>query len=116
VPRTVRAGDLIFLHPLDAGRVIQFDWDDRALTTGVTITTSTWTITATKQAVSTAALTNDNSSILSGSRKTQTRLIATTATDGDSYRLINTIVTNESPTQTVNSESPVFITIQAPRH
>lgn len=110
--RTIRAGESIFLHPSDS-RVIQFDWDAEALQSGVEIASSSWTITAVKQNGLTA-LTNDNESVLAGNRKTQTRLIATTANDGDLYKLKNAITTNESPAQIIARENPVFITTQLP--
>lgn len=101
----------IGLDPSDV-RTIAFDWDRKSLRAGVTISTSTWTITAIKQSGVTA-LTKDTPSILSAadattvcertvaiSRVTQVRLIATTATEGDDYEVTNTIVTSETPTQT----------------
>jgi Na+-translocating ferredoxin:NAD+ oxidoreductase RnfC subunit len=95
------------LDPSDI-RVIQFDWDDEALPAGVTITTSTFTISVIRQSGVTA-LTKDNPTIVSGSRKTQVRLLATTATAGDKYRLMNTIVTNESPAQTIERQITVLV-------
>ena len=99
------------LDPSDS-RTIAFDWDARSLRASVTISTSTFTITAIRQSGATA-LTKDNASILNAadattvcertvgaSRVTQVRLIATTATEGDDYELANTITTSESPTQT----------------
>ena len=103
---SVRSGDLIVLDPADS-RIIQFDWDAENLATGVTISTSTFTITAIQQAGT--ILTKDNPSILSGSRKTQVRIIATTATVGDLYELSNTIVTSETPTQTKEQSVKVLI-------
>lgn len=93
---TIRAGQLLTLDPSDK-RVIVFDWDQEGLATGVQISTSAYTITAIKQ--SGTALTKDNESIVSGNRKTQVRLLATTATAGDHYRIDNTVVTSESPSQ-----------------
>lgn len=93
----LRPGGTYLKDPAES-RIIGFDWDiDGNLAAAVTITSSTWTITAIRPSTDTA-LTKDNPSILSGSRKTQVRLIAGTL--GASYDLINTIVTSESPTQT----------------
>jgi hypothetical protein len=103
----IRPGGLIRLDPSDVEPVV-WDWDDLALPASVTITTSTWTITVIKQNGLTA-LTKDNESILSGSRRTQVRLIATTATAGDQYYVANKIVTNESPTRTVEKQVKVLI-------
>jgi hypothetical protein len=95
-PVTVSDGALITKDPSDVP-VLVFDWDASHLASGVTITTSTFTITALKPSADTA-LTKDQPSILSGSRKTQIRLAAGTL--GALYRLDNTIVTSESPAQT----------------
>lgn len=183
-----KPNDTIVLDPSDK-RVVLFDWDDDNLASGVTIVTSTFTITAirpsqrvlsitrvtttatvttaeldgsgtlvaaahglatgdyvsidgadqsdyniTAQITVTAAstftytvanspttpatgriafggpsLTKDNPSILSGDRKTQVRLDATTATLGDEYELANAIVTNESPAQTKEQSIRVLI-------
>jgi hypothetical protein len=84
-----------------------FDWDAANLGTSVTISTSTFTITAIRPSGDTA-LTKDNPSILSGSRKTQVRVIG--GTTGALYQLDNTIVTSESPAQT--KERRVFIKIE----
>lgn len=105
---TIRSGDLLILDPAES-RVVQFDWDADNLASAVTISTSTFTITAITQSGATA-LTKDNPSILTGSRKTQVRLIATTATAGDLYELANTITTGESPTQT--KEQSIQVRIQ----
>lgn len=102
---TVEPGDLILKDPSDV-KVIVFDWDASSLATDVTITTSTWTITAIRPSSDTA-LTKDNPSILSGSRKTQVRLSA--GTNGALYELTNTIVTNESPAQTKERSIQVLV-------
>jgi hypothetical protein len=89
-------------------RVIVFDWDENNLGTDVTISTSTWVITAIRPASETpVALANDNSSILSGSRKTQTRL--TGGTLGSEYRVTNRIVSSESPAQT--KERSIYVAV-----
>lgn len=105
---TVRSGALITMDPSDK-RVVVFDWDAENLAASVAISSSVFTITAIKQ-IGVMALTKDNPSILSGTRKTQVRLDATTATLGDEYELANTIVTSESPTQT--KEQSVRVVIQ----
>jgi hypothetical protein len=104
---TIRAGGLLILDPGDK-RVIQVDWDTEALTSGVSISTSTFTIGTVKQNGATI-LTKDNPSIVSGNRKTQVRLDATTATAGDKYTLSNTVVTNESPAQTIERQIEIRI-------
>jgi hypothetical protein len=104
----LRPGALIEKDANEA-RVVQFDWDtDGNLATGVTISTSTFTITVVRPGTETpAGLTKDNPSILSGSRKTQVRLTAGTL--GSRYQLTNQIVTNESPAQT--KEQSVFVDV-----
>lgn len=117
----LRHSALIGFDPGDT-RTIAFDWDRKSLREGVTITTSTFTITAIRQSGATA-LTKDNPSILNAvdataalerdveaSRVTQVRVIGSTATEGDLYELANTIVTSESPAQT--KEQSVRILIQ----
>lgn len=83
------------------------DWDTDHLGVGVTISTSTWTITALKPSTDTALL-KDNAAILVGSRKTQIRLLG--GTEGALYRIDNAIVTSESPTQT--KERSFFVKIE----
>lgn len=104
-PLTVADNSLITKDPSDEP-VLLFDWDASHLATSVTITTSTFTITALDPATDTA-LTKDNPSILSGSRKTQIRLMAGTV--GALYRLDNKIVTNESPAQTKERSIKILV-------
>jgi hypothetical protein len=94
-PLTVQDGALIIKDPADIS-VLTFDWDATHLAASVTISTSTFTITALRPSTDTA-LTKDNAAILSGNRKTQIRI--TGGTLGAKYRLDNRIVTNESPVQ-----------------
>lgn len=93
-------------------RLIVFDWDDENLAATVTITTSTWTITRLEPslALDTTTLTKDNESIVTGSRKTQCRVIAGTL--GGRYRLTNKVVTSESPTQTKEKSIDIGIVEQ----
>lgn len=104
---TIRPGDTYVLDPSDR-RVVVFDWSTEGLAASVEISTSTFTLTTLRQNGATA-LTKDNPSILSGNRKTQVRLDATTATDGDRYILANAIVTNESPAQTIERQIVVMV-------
>ncbi len=103
---TIRPGNTVVLDPSDK-RVVQFDWDAENLAAAVTIT-SAWTITAEKQNGA-QPLGKDNPSVLSGNRKTQVRLDATTATVGDEYILANTVTTNESPAQVKEQSIRVLI-------
>src|SRR5688572_33403585 len=98
----INPGGFVQLDPSDI-RLFTFDWDAN-LTTGATISTSTFTITVIKQNGLTA-LTKDNEAILSGSRRTQLRLNATTASLGDNYEIANKVVTNESPSQKIGRAS-----------
>lgn len=104
---TVSPGAVVTLDPSDK-RVVVFDWDALNLGVGVTISTSIFTITVIRQNGS-QPLTKDNPDILVGSRKTQVRLDATTATVGDLYSLANTITTNESPVQQKEQSIQVLI-------
>jgi hypothetical protein len=74
----------------------------------VSITDSDWTITAIRQNGVTA-LTKDNESIVTGDRKTQVRLLATTATEGDLYWVSNKITTDESPAQEIEQRFKVKV-------
>lgn len=104
---SIRSGDLVVLDPSDK-RVIVFDWDSEALPATVTIASNTFTITAVKQSGLTA-LTKDQETIPAGSRTTQLRLDATTATNGDKYLVASKIVTSESPAQTIERQFKVLI-------
>jgi hypothetical protein len=105
---TIQPNNMIVLDPSDS-RIVVFDWDDENLAAGVLISGSaTWTITAIRQNGATA-LTKDNESILSGSRKAQARLIATTATAGDEYEVACKITTNETPAQIKEQSIRVLI-------
>jgi hypothetical protein len=108
VSETIEAGGLLTLDPSDK-RVIQFDWDTDALPDGVEISTSTFTIAVVGQQGGLTLLTKDQESIVTGNRKTQLRLLATTATVGDRYLVANQIVTNESPAQTIERQFEVLI-------
>ena len=102
---TVHDGAMIVKDPSDVS-VYVFDWDADHLASGVTIGTSTWTITPLTPAGDTG-LTKDQPSILAGSRKTQIRLSAGTL--GALYQLDNTIVTSESPAQTKERSITVLV-------
>src|SRR4051812_46926484 len=95
---TLRPGDLVVVDPSEK-RVVTFDWDAASLAAAVTISTSTFTLTAVRQNGLTA-VTVDNPTMLTGSRKTSVRVDATTGTLGDEYALANKIVTSETPAQT----------------
>ena len=116
----LQPGGLTRLDPSEV-RVVVADWDLANLAAGITITSSTWTITTMKQN-GVAILTKDNAAILTAaeataalartvtvSRATHVRLIGTTATLGDEYEIENLIVTSESPTQTKAASFRVVI-------
>lgn len=94
---TITPGALVTLDPSDK-RVIVFDFDAVNLATGVSLTSYTLTITALKQNGVTA-LTSDNDALVTGNRKVRVRLLATTATKGDKYRVACKGITDESPVQ-----------------
>jgi hypothetical protein len=104
---TIQSGGMVIKDPSDS-RVYTFDWSTNNLGVGVTITTSTWTITPIKPSTTDTALTKDNESILAGTRTTQVRLLAGTL--NQVYEIANRIVTNESPSQT--KERSFYVLIQ----
>lgn len=106
MPLTVSDGALATKDPNDIS-VYTFDWDAEHLATSITITTSTFAITAIRPSGDTA-LTKDQESILGGNRKTQLRLTA--GTEGAIYRIDNKIVTNETPAQT--KERSFFVKVE----
>lgn len=93
--RTITDGELVVQEPTE-NLVYLFDWDAFNLATSVTISNSSWTLSVVEGA-NTTPLTNDNPSIVTGSRKTQTRIQG--GTEGTEYKIENTITTNESPAQ-----------------
>jgi hypothetical protein len=97
----IHSGGLVTKDP-DAIEVYVVDWDAEHLAASVTITTSSWVIAGPD-----SALTKDQESILSGSRKTQLRLTAGTL-EGV-YTVTNRIVTNETPAQTKDASFSVLI-------
>jgi len=116
----IQPGALITLDPSDV-RVVVADWDDDNLSDGITIGTSTWTISVIKQNGA-AILTKDNEARLTAAeataalertvtvnRATRVRLVATTATLGDVYEVENKIITSENPTQTKAKSFRVLI-------
>lgn len=103
---TINAGDLTVKDPSDV-RTFTMDWDTDNLGDGVTIVSSTWTITALRPESDTA-LVKDQASILVGLRRTQIRLSAGTL--GALYQIDNAILTSESPTQT--KERSFFVKIE----
>ena len=107
---TIKPGGL-YRKGVSEERVVKWDWDSENLADTVLITTSTWEITVVEgnkpigswsdpevsELENPPALTNDEPSI-PGGRTTQTRLKSGTL--GHKYRLLNRIVTNETPAQT----------------
>jgi hypothetical protein len=107
----LKPGDLLTLG-INEKRVIAFDWRD-SFHTGVTITSSVWTITAIKQQDPLGDLTEDNADILNAAEATIAleetvtadslvtvcRLIGSAANAGDRYLLANKATSSESPNQ-----------------
>lgn len=94
---TITDGQQVIQDP-SAVRVYVFDFDAVNLATSVTISgTPTYTVTAISPSTTDTALTLDQKSVLSGSRKTQFR--ASTPTLGQLYRVACLITTNETPSQ-----------------
>lgn len=103
---TVRPGDLVTFDPSDI-RVLEFDWDDENLAVAATIVTSVFIIKPLRGYV--VSLTKDNESVLTGDRKTQVRVNATTARVGQQYRLSNKILTSETPAQTKEQSIEILV-------
>lgn len=103
---TILPGDQVTKDPSDV-KVYVFDWDTNNLAAAVTISTSSWTITALGPSATDTALTKDSESVLAGSRKTQLRLTAGTV--GQRYEIANKIVTNETPSQTKERSFRVLV-------
>ncbi len=104
---TIRDGALTTKDPSDI-RVYNFDWGTTALAVDVSIVTSTFTIEAVSGDTTTTPVTKDSETILAGDRDTQLRLSAGAA--GSRWRIHNQIVTNESPSQTI--ERSFFLLVQ----
>ena len=103
---TIADGALVVKDPSDV-KVYTVDWSEVNLAVGVTILTSTWTITAVAPSMTDTALTVDQTTILSGARKTQMRL--TGGTLGQRYAVANRVGTSESPAQTKERSFAVLV-------
>ena len=104
---SIRPGTTVTKDP-GASLIYTFDWSDW-LVGAATIATSTFTISGGDSVAAPAGtLTKDNPSIVSGSLSTQIRLIGGTV--GKTYILTNTVITNESPTQT--DERSILVAIR----
>ncbi len=103
---TIQTGAVVLKDPSDV-KVYKVDWDSSNLAPGVTITNSSWTITAIKPSTTDTVLTKDNEAILSGDRTTQVRLAAGTL--NQVYEVANKVTTNESPAQTKERSFRVLI-------
>jgi hypothetical protein len=114
----------------DGGQVIKdsndtktycVDWRDM-FGASVQINTSTWTITAISPSTTDAVLTKDNEAILTAAQATTaleetvdeenlvTRVRLAAGTNGQKYQVANKVVTNESPTQTI--ERSFFVLVE----
>lgn len=96
---TIYDGDIDIKDPADV-RVYTFDWDAENLATSATIVSQTTTATALHPSGDTAltvTTTGSGLGIQSGSRKVKCKLSGGTL--GATYRITNTITTNETPAQ-----------------
>jgi hypothetical protein len=103
---TIQDGGLIAKDPNDQP-VLTFDWDARVLPVGVSIASSTFVIEGKGGDMVTTPVTKDQESILSGNRQTQVRLAAGAA--GSMWRINNRIVTNETPSRTIERSFYLFV-------
>ena len=99
-----RPGDLILKDP-SSDEPLGFDWTPwlAELGAGVTIATSTWTITGPD-----SALTKHNESKVGGDLKTQ--LYVAAGTIGATYTITNRVVTTSSPAVTDERSFRVCVT------
>lgn len=98
----IYSGGLITKDP-NSSEVFSFNWNDD-LAAGVSITTSTFTITSPNEALP-LGLTKDNET--HDARSSSLRLLGGTL--GKKYVVTNRIVTDESPTQTKDASVTVSI-------
>lgn len=96
---TIENGGTAVKDPSDIS-VYAFDWNTDHLAAGVTISTSTFAVSAVKPTTATVPTLNTDSplGIQAGSRTTKVKVTGGTA--GALYRVTNTIITSESPAQT----------------
>jgi hypothetical protein len=98
-------GDLFIKDPVDKP-VIGFNFGDE-IDEGAGIASATWTIAAVRPSADTALL-KDNEALTVGSRRAQTRITAGTL--GAVYRLCCTVVTDETPAQTLRRS--IFVKVE----
>ena len=94
---TVNDKALVTKHPT-AKLVYTFDYDASNLAAGVTIITSTMTLSVISGLNTVTPASIDSVGLLAGSRKTTFRLIA--GVNGTRYRVTNEAITSETPAQT----------------
>lgn len=104
---TIRDGGLAAKDPSDI-RVFQFDWGAEALEAGASVIISTFQAIGIRGDLTTTPLSLDAPSVLPGERQTQVRIDA--GARGSIWRINNKIVTDESPSQTI--ERSFFLLIE----
>ncbi len=102
---TIRSGGLIVKGPSET-EIYLMDWSSEHLVAGMTISTSAWAFTRLSGAT-TGLMMMDNETILAGSRTTHARFFG--GTEGQTYDVTNTIVTNETPARTKDRSFKVLI-------
>ncbi len=103
---TIDPGGLVTQDP-NAHKVYLFDWSPNSLALGVTITNSVFSFVALEPSTIDVALILDQPSVLAGTRTTQVRVAGGTL--GQVYKVLNQIVTSESPAQTKDLWFKVWI-------
>jgi hypothetical protein len=104
---TVRDGALVVQDP---GDVSVYEWNWSVLATGVTITTSSFSVVAVRPSSATIPTITDSGSGLGiqvGGRSTKVKVSG--GVTGATYELRNTIVTSETPAQTKRREVRLLI-------
>lgn len=102
---TIQVGGLIVKGPTES-EVYKMDWDSQHLASGVSISSSSWTITL-LAGIATGLMTKDNESTPDTNRNAQLRLIG--GTEGQRYDVTNTITTSESPARIKDRSFTVLI-------
>ena len=104
----ITVDDGVMIEKVQAAlQVYRFTWGSRHLSATATIAQSTWTIAAIEPP-NDVSLVSDQAAIESGDQTTRVRLSGGRL--GGIYKVTNTIVTNETPAQTLLAHVIVKIT------
>jgi hypothetical protein len=102
---TIKDGGLISKDPSDVS-IYVVDWGEEKLSDDAEILTSTFTVSAVRP-TSATLITKDQEGIVTGNRKTRVRIAGGEA--NALYEVTNRIVTDESPSQTLERSFRVLV-------